>query len=143
MFDFDATLPFMALQFLLLSALLNAIFYKPMMKALDDRDNYIRTNKVDARERLDKSERLIKEYEQQLANARKQSQLLISQAEAEAQQVYASRVAEAQQEAQAQREQAASEIEQQKQAALSSLEQQVDSLSHQILGKLLGPGLAR
>jgi F-type H+-transporting ATPase subunit b len=127
MFDFDATLPFMALQFLLLSALLNAIFYKPMMKALDDRDNYIRTNKVDARERLDKSERLIKEYEQQLANARKQSQLLISEAEAEAQQVYASRVAEAQQ----------------KQAALSSLEQQVDSLSHQILGKLLGPGLAR
>jgi len=39
MFDFDATLPFMALQFLLLAALLNAIFYKPLTKALDERDN--------------------------------------------------------------------------------------------------------
>jgi len=45
-------LPFMALQFLLLAALLNAIFYKPLTKALDERDNYIRTNKVEARERL-------------------------------------------------------------------------------------------
>lgn len=143
MFDFDATLPFMALQFLLLSALLNAILYKPLTKVLDDRDNYIRTNKVDAKERLAKAERLIKDYEQQQADARKQSQLLIAQAEAEAQQIYATRVAEAQQEAIAQRERAASEIEQQKQEAMRSLEQQVDSLSRQILEKLLGPGLAR
>ncbi|PAX50987.1 F0F1 ATP synthase subunit B', partial [Brunnivagina elsteri CCALA 953] len=42
MFDFDATLPFMAVQFLLLSALLNAFFYKPMTLALDDRDYYFR-----------------------------------------------------------------------------------------------------
>lgn len=55
MFDFDATLPLMAVQFLLLAALLNVIFYKPLTKALDDRDNYIRTNKVDARETLGKS----------------------------------------------------------------------------------------
>jgi F-type H+-transporting ATPase subunit b len=42
MFDFDATMPLMAVQFLLLAAVLNAIFYKPLTKALDDRDNYIR-----------------------------------------------------------------------------------------------------
>lgn len=143
MFDFDATLPFMALQFLLLAVLLNAIFYKPLTKALDDRDNYIRTNKLDARARLDKAEKLLKDYEQQLADARKQSQAVIAQAEAEAQKIYAERVAEAQKEAQMQREQAAREIEQQKQEALRSLEQQVDSLSQQILGKLLGPNLAR
>ncbi|BAZ05871.1 F0F1 ATP synthase subunit B' [Calothrix sp. NIES-3974] len=143
MFDFDATLPFMALQFLLLAVLLNAIFYKPLTKALDDRDNYIRTNKLDARTRLDQAERLIKDYEMQLADARKKSQALIAEAEAEAQKIYAQRVAEAQREAQMQREQAASEIERQKQAALSSLEQQVDSLSQQILGKLLGANYAR
>ncbi|MBF2065494.1 MAG: F0F1 ATP synthase subunit B' [Calothrix sp. C42_A2020_038] len=138
MFDFDATLPLMALQFLLLVALLNVIFYKPLTKALDDRDNYIRTNKVDARERLDKAERLAKDYEQQLADARKQAQAAIASAEADAQSIYAQKVAEAQQEVQKQREDAAREIENQKAEALRSLEQKVDSLSRQILDKLLG-----
>jgi F-type H+-transporting ATPase subunit b len=41
-----------------------------------------------------------------------------------------------------QREQAAQEIEQQKQEALRSLEQQVDTLSRQILEKLLGSKVA-
>lgn len=138
MFDFDATLPLMALQFLLLAALLNSIFYKPLTKALDDRDNYIRTNKVDARERLDKAERLAKDYEQQLADARKQAQAAITSAEADAQSIYSKSIAEAQQEVQKQREEASREIESQKESAMRSLEQRVDSLSQQILDKLLG-----
>lgn len=143
MFDFDATLPLMAVQFLLLAALLNVIFYKPLTKALDERDSYIRTNKVDARERLAKAERLAKEYEQQLAEARRQSQAIVAAAETEAQKIAAEKIAEAQKEAQGQREQAAQEIEQQKQEALRSLEQQVDALSRQILEKLLGPTLVK
>jgi F-type H+-transporting ATPase subunit b len=141
MFDFNATLPVMALQFLLLAALLNAIFYKPLTKVLDERDNYIQGNKVSARERLDKAERLTKEYEQQLADARKKSQAVMASATEEAQKVYATQVAEAQKEAQGQREQASKEIEQQKQEVMRSLEQQVDSLSQQILDKLLGANL--
>jgi F-type H+-transporting ATPase subunit b len=139
MFDFDATLPLMALQFLLLAALLNAIFYKPLTKVLDDRDNYIRTNNLEARERLAKAERLTKEYEQQLADARRQSQATVEAAQAEAKKITAEKIATAQKEAQAQREQASVEIEQQKQEAMRSLEQQVDALSRQILEKLLGP----
>jgi F-type H+-transporting ATPase subunit b len=34
LFDFDATLPLMALQFLILVAVLNAVFYKPLTKAM-------------------------------------------------------------------------------------------------------------
>lgn len=143
MFDFDATLPLMAVQFLLLAALLNAIFYKPLGKVLDERDNYIRTNKVDARERLDKAEQLAKQYQQQLGEARRQSQSIVASAQAEAQKNAAQKIAEAQKEAQSQREQAAQEIEQQKQEALRSLEQQVDALSRQILEKLLGAELVR
>lgn len=140
MFDFDATLPVMALQFLLLAALLNVIFYKPLTKVLDERDNYIRTNNLEARERIAKAERLTKEYQQQLAEARRQSQKIVADAQAAAQKIAAQKVAAAQQEAQAQREQAAREIEQQKQAAMASLQQQVDALSRQILEKLLGSG---
>lgn len=140
MFDFDATLPVMALQFLLLAALLNVIFYKPLTKVLDERDNYIRTNNLEARERLAKAERLTKEYQQQLAEARRQSQKVVASAQADAQKIAAEKVAAAQKEAQAQREQAAREIEQQKQEAMASLQQQVDALSRQILEKLLGSG---
>jgi F-type H+-transporting ATPase subunit b len=138
MFDFDATLPLMALQFLVLMIVLNAVFYKPLMKAIDDRDAYIRTNKADAQERLAKVESLVKQYEQEMAEARRQSQAVIADAEADAGRIAAQQMAEAQQEAQAQREQTQRELDQQKQEALQSLEQQVDSLSRQILEKLLG-----
>lgn len=141
LFDIDATLPLMAIQFLVLVALLNALFYKPIGKAIDDRNQLIRTNQADAQERLSKAESLAKQYEQELADTRRQSQAVITQAEADAQKLAAQKLAEAQQEAQVQREQAQRELDQQKQEAMQSLEQQVESLSRQILSKLLGqPG---
>jgi F-type H+-transporting ATPase subunit b len=143
MFDFDATLPLMAVQFLLLAAILNAIFYKPMLKALDERDEYIRSSDSESRERLAKSKNLAKEYDKQIAEARKQSQATLEGAQAEARKITADKIAEAQRQVQAQKEEAAKEIEQQKQAAMSSLEQQVDALSRQILTKLLGPELVK
>lgn len=141
MFDFDATLPLMALQFLVLAALLNAIFYKPMGKVLDDRDDYIRTNTAEARERLSKAESLAVQYEQQLAEARKLSQVTVASAQDEAKKIADQKIAEAQQQAQAQREEAQREIDKQKEEAMHSLEQQVDALSRQILEKLLGAEL--
>lgn len=143
LFDLDATLPLMAVQFLILVVLLNLVFYKPIGKSLDDRDNYIRTNLLDAKERISKAENLAKQYEQELAETRRQAQAVIATAQAEAQKIAAQKIAEAQQEAQAQREQAAQEIEKQKQEAMQSLEQQVDTLSRQILEKLVGPELVK
>ncbi len=142
LFDFDATLPLMAVQFLILAAILNAIFYKPLGKAIDEREEYIRSNQEEAKERLQKAEQLREQYEQQVAQARKQSQETIAAAQAEAQEMMSQQIAEAQKEAQQNREKAAREIAQQKQEALQSLEQQVDPLSNQILEKVLGKELA-
>ncbi len=141
MFDFDATLPLMALQFLILAAVLNAIFYKPLSKAIDERDDYIRSNKKEAKERVAKAEQLAKEYEQELAQSRKQAQQIIAEAQADGQKMANDEIAAAMQEAQNQREKAQEEINQQKQAALGSLEQEVNALSRQILEKLLGSEL--
>jgi len=143
LFDFDATLPLMAVQFLLLVVVLNAVFYKPLSKAIDDRDEYIRKNLSEARERIAKAETLAKQYEQELGETRRKSQATIAAAQADAQKIAASKLAQAQAEAQAQREQAAQEIESQKQAVMPTLEQEVESLSRQILEKLLGPELVR
>jgi F-type H+-transporting ATPase subunit b len=137
MFDFDATLPLMAVQFLILVALLNAVFYKPLTKVIEDRSNYIRSNEADARERLAKADSMAKQYESELAETRKQYQTTIATAQAAAQKIAADQVATAQQAAQAQREQAQKELDEQKQTAMQALEQQVESLSREILDKLL------
>jgi F-type H+-transporting ATPase subunit b len=137
LFDLDATLPLMAVQFVLLAVILNALFYKPLGKAIDERDGYIRNNKVDAAERLAKAEQIAKAYQQELAETRRQAQSVISDAQEAAQKLASQSVAEAQQEAQAQREQVQRELDEQKRLAMASLEQQVDGLSRQILDKLL------
>lgn len=138
MFDFDATLPLMAAQFLLLMVVLNALFYKPLTKAIDERDSYIRNNQVEARERLEKAQNLAKQYEQELAESRRRAQATIAAAQEDAQKIASQQIAAAQQEAQAQREQVQKELDQQKEEAMRSLEQQVEALSRQILDKLLG-----
>lgn len=143
LFDFDATLPIMALQFLVLVAVLNVVFYKPLGKAIDEREELVRTNLLSAQERLEKAQKLAKQYEQDLGETRRKAADTIAQAQSEAQKLAATKIAEAQQEAQAQREQAQKEIDQQKQAAFNSLESEVASLSRQILSKILGAELAK
>jgi F-type H+-transporting ATPase subunit b len=137
LFDLDATLPLMAVQFVLLAVALNVLFYKPLGKVLDERDGYISSNQVDAAERLAKAEQLAKQYEQELADSRRRSQTIIAEAQEEAQKIAAQTLAAAQQEAQVKREQVQQELDAQKNQALATLEQQVDGLSRQILDKLL------
>ena len=138
LFDLNATLPLMAIQFLILMAVLNAILYKPLGAAIDERDAYVRDTKAGAAERLAKAEKLAADYEQSLADTRREARSVIEAAQAEAQKIAAEKQGAAQQEAAAQREAVQKELDEQKAAALGQLEQKVDSLSDQILGKLLG-----
>jgi F-type H+-transporting ATPase subunit b len=50
----------MALQIVLLMVILNAIFYTPIARVLDERDEYIRKNLIQASEALAKAEAIIK-----------------------------------------------------------------------------------
>ncbi|MGB3294213.1 MAG: F0F1 ATP synthase subunit B' [Phormidesmis sp.] len=138
LFDLDATLPLMAIQFLLLIAVLNVVFYKPLGEAIDERATYVRNGKAGASERLAKAESLAAEYEKSLADTRREARSVIETAQAEARQIAAQQEASAQQEAAAKREAVQKELDAQKATALSQLETQVDALSDQILGKLLG-----
>lgn len=142
LFDFDATLPLMAVQFLILVAILNTTFYKPLGKAIDERDDYVRGNEASARDRLAEAKSTAEQYERELAETRKQAQDIVAKARDAANKIAAQNLSEAQGEAIRKREAAAAEIEQQKQEAFASLESQVDALSRQMLEKLLGSELA-
>lgn len=137
LFDFNATLPLMALQFLSLTLVLNLLYYKPVTEVLDNRDEYIRNSLTSASASLIKADELTKTYELELAESRKSAQKIIKNAQEEAQLIVSDKIKEAQKNAEKLLVDAYDQLSIQKQQALKSLEVQVGILSEQIQNKLL------
>ena len=138
LFDFNATLPLMAIQFILLTVALTFVFYKPVSKVIDDREAYINGNLTTAAEKLIKADELYNEYDEQLKTARVNAQAIIAQSEKEAKDVVTQEINEARKDASALIERTNRDLEAQKTVALEKLEEQVDELSQLIKEKLLG-----
>ena len=138
LFDFNATLPLMALQFILLTVVLTFLFYKPVSKVIDEREAYINGNLTTASEKLITADELYKQYDEQLKTARVSAQVTIAKSEKEAKDAVAVEINEARQDAAKLIERTNKELESQKEIALQQLETQVDELSQLIKEKLLG-----
>lgn len=138
LFDFNATLPLMAIQFILLTVALTFVFYKPVAKVLDERENYINSNLTQASEKLLTADELYKQYDEQLKSARVNAQSIVAQAEKVAKDSVAEEIAEARSDAAKLIEQTNQELEVQKSRAIEKLETQVDELSQLIKKKVLG-----
>lgn len=78
LFDINATLPLVAVQFVLLATVLNVVLYNPLLTIIEERKEYILTNLGKASEILAEANRLTKQYEQELASVRKEAQLEIT-----------------------------------------------------------------
>ena len=78
LFDIDATLPLVAIQFLLLMVILNIILYNPLLTVIEERKEYILTNLSRASEILAEANNLTTQYEQELDSVRKEAQLEIT-----------------------------------------------------------------
>jgi F-type H+-transporting ATPase subunit b len=78
LFDLDGTLPLVAIQFLLLTFVLNIILYNPLLTVMEERKEYILTNLGKASEILSEADKLTKQYEQELTSVRKEAQLEIT-----------------------------------------------------------------
>ena len=138
LFDFNATLPLMAIQIVLLMVVLTFIFYKPVSKVLEDREEYISGNLTQASDKLIKADELYKQYDEQLKTAKVNAQATIAKAEKEAKDSVALEIGEARADAAKLIERTNKELEAQKSTALAQLETQVDELSQLIKEKLLG-----
>nr|YP_009393513.1 ATP synthase CF0 subunit II [Bostrychia simpliciuscula]ARW62075.1 ATP synthase CF0 subunit II [Bostrychia simpliciuscula] len=137
LFDFNATLPLMALQFIALTITLNFLFYKPVTQILDNREEYIRNSLTTASASLVKANELTKKYDSELAESRKKAQQTIKNAQEEAQLIVSEKIKEAQKETEKLLLNAYNELNIQKEQALKSLEVQIDALSDKIKLKLL------
>ena len=137
LFDLDATLPLMAVQVVLLTFILNALFFRPVGKAVEDREGYISTSRAQAKEKLAQAERLEAELKAQLLDARKQSLTVSQEAEQEVDGLYREALAMAQAEANSVREQARVQVDAQKAEAFAGIDAQAEQLGSLIVDRLL------
>ena len=137
LFDLDATLPLMAVQVVLLTFLLNALFFRPVGKVVEEREGYISTSRADAKQKLAQVEKLEADLAEQLKGARQAAQSVIADAEQEVDRLYREALAQAEAEANRSKEESRRAIETEREAARTQLKGQVDQLSSTIINRLL------
>jgi F-type H+-transporting ATPase subunit b len=137
LFDLDATLPLMAVQVVLLTFILNALFFRPVGRAVEDREGFVSTSRAEAKRQLAQAQRLEADLTEQLKEARLEAQKLIVEAEQESDKLYREALALAQAEANAVRDKARREIEAEKDQAMAALKGESGRLGALIVDRLL------
>jgi F-type H+-transporting ATPase subunit b len=78
LFDIDATLPLVAIQFLLIMGILNIILYNPLLTIMEERKEYVLTNLSQASNTLAEANTETRRYEEQLEGIREEAQFEIT-----------------------------------------------------------------
>lgn len=137
LFDFDATLPLMAIQVVVLTFILNKLFFRPVGKVVEEREGFVTTSHKDAKERLVQVQHLEQDLKAKLQKARQEAQVVIAVAEDEVATLYKAALAEAKAEANKKREKARAEIEIQRSAAGAFLAEESRRLADLIIQRLV------
>jgi F-type H+-transporting ATPase subunit b len=136
LFDFNATLPLIAIQFVLLTIALTFLFYKPVSKVIDEREAYISGNLTTASEKLIKADELYKEYDKQLEKARATAKATIATSEKQLRDQIAEEISVARGDAPVQLEKALNMLNLRKTEALEQVDSDVDDLCNLVQAKL-------
>jgi len=137
LFDFDATLPLMAVQVVLLTFILNALFFKPVGKVVEEREGYVTTSRAEAKKKLAQVEQVEADLKNQLKEARQAAQKVITEAEQDSDRLYREALALATSEANASREKARKDIDYQRESAMQKLQADAGKLGDLIVQRLL------
>nr|YP_010445105.1 ATP synthase CF0 subunit II [Macrocystis pyrifera]UTJ90606.1 ATP synthase CF0 subunit II [Macrocystis pyrifera]WKF19318.1 ATP synthase CF0 beta' subunit [Macrocystis sp.] len=137
LFDFDGTLPIIALQFVIFMFILNFILYTPLLDTIDERNLYIKKSLDEATSVLTKSNQLNVKYEAKISKARKAAKLdLLTY-----QKLYKDILEEKMKSSQLFIDkfliETTENFENNKDNILTSFDNEIDSLSSQIMAKLL------
>jgi len=127
----------MAVQVVLLTFILNALFFSPVGRVVEEREGYVTTSRAEAKQKLAQAERLEADLKAQLKDARVAAQKLIQEAEQDSDKLYREALAAATADANATREQARREIDAQRESAMNQLKGDADKLGTLIVDRLL------
>lgn len=137
LFDFDATLPLMAVQVVILTFILNKLFFQPVGKVVEEREGFVTTSHKDAKERLARVQRLEQDLKARLQQARHDAQAVVAAAEDEVATLHKAALAEAKASATKLREQARAEIDAQRSEADAVLAKESRQLADLIIRRLV------
>ena len=138
MVDLNGTLYAQIINFLILVAILTKFAYKPLVKALADRQAKIADSLETADKELAAAEQLKREYQEQLAQARIQAQGIVEKATKLAEQAKDEIMQEARAEHARLLKEAREEITREQQKAIIELRSEVVSLSMAAATKIIG-----
>lgn len=127
----------MAVQVVLLTFILNALFFRPVGRVVEEREGYITTSRAEAKQKLAQVERLEADLAAQLKEARLATQKLIQDAEQDCDRLYREALAAATADANASREQARREIDAERETAFKQLQGDAEKLGDLIVDRLL------
>ena len=136
LFDLDATLPLMAVQVVLLTFVLNKLFFQPVGAVVEERETFVSLSYSEAKQKLEQAERLASDLKDQLKAARQQAQTVITEAEATVAQLHQEAIAAAKAKADDTREQARAAIEAERTAAIAQLDGEAKALASLIVQRL-------
>ena len=137
LFDINATLPLMAIQVVILTYLLNSLFFKPVGKVVEKREKYVSQCITEAKKKLAEVENLEADLLNQLQKARSDAAQIVNEAEQDSDKLYQEALDLANNEANASKEKARLEIENQTTSARKKLYMQAEELSDLIVNRLI------
>lgn len=136
-FDFNLTLPIIAVQFLLLMVALDNIWFKPVAKVMDTRDETIRSKLLGVRDNSGEIKKLQEEAEAIIKAARIETTMALNQTKRETAAALDEKLQESRARIEKELAQSLKNLEEQKEDTLKSLDKQVQALSEEILRKVI------
>lgn len=138
MLEIDATAIVIAISFIVFMLVMNAIFYQPLLKLQDDRDDYVENNKRQAQSYQNEAEGLLAEYNEIIKQTKNQSKEIISEALESAKTLKSEKLSEANRHSAERIQNFHNEMAVAKSQLKESLSQDMYEIAQQISTKILG-----
>lgn len=138
MVEFDATILIQAINFLVLLAILNQIFFKPILRIQNERKEAVDGARKSAEDRMRELKSMREGYHQKLDKARQEAFELVSSQVATAAQAREAEMSKVNAEMDARMNEAKEQLASQEAGLRSSLEKEINPLAELIVAQLLG-----
>jgi F-type H+-transporting ATPase subunit b len=137
LFDIGATLPLVAIQFLMLMFVLNILLYNPLLTLINERNEYVLDNLSKASEMTLAAKELNIKYESELILTKKEAKLEITELQKIQQEKFNKELKISQKEIESLIQTVLESFNSKKFITLNNLENEIKILSNQMLNKLL------
>lgn len=141
LFEFDYTTLVMVLNFFILLFFLNIFLYKPLIAAIGEREEKIKSNLDEAESLNAQAEKLKRDYDARIQEVKKEAASIVQKAAEDGDKVKAEMIEAARKEARHINEQAFSDIEREHQKSRETLKAETSNLAVQIAEKILKDSL--